>query len=162
MKILAIVVSLLAVNTALATPKSIRSALSEIEQFYKELQKSDIVEKHYWVGFSQGTQATALLKNSSVCNQPKGFLKSSLTEVLFNIERHTNVAIELGFYGSPDEVLINQRQDQAMEQLSLVLKNKELALCVDDTVPSYSDGHEKYFVRVSGRLMFVFEVGYPD
>ncbi|MFP5519850.1 MAG: hypothetical protein ACLGGX_08100 [Bdellovibrionia bacterium] len=140
----------------------LNTLLGDIESFYDRLHLVDLIEMHYWLDFKVGIPAEDLQKTSGECATSDKFNVAAAQDVVFNLQRHTTVAIELGYYGSAEQEEMFFKQNELLEKLTQILDRKRLALCVDYTTPEYSDGHEKYFVMVNGKLRFVFEVGYPD
>ena len=145
--------------TAQASDKT--NAASQLEAIYNKIAVYE--NEHYWIHFSSDLDAEMDLAESQACKSSQSFkpdLLVSLIEVLFD---RIKIGIDLSYIeNEQSKKELTEDLDKALERLRDELENDNLSVYVETNYPPYSDGHEKIFIKVNGKLKYAFQVGRPD
>ncbi|GEM_PF-6315825 len=139
------------------------SSLAAISSVYNATNEADLLESNYWLSFDfSSSQLSQQLQESSFCKKAKNFRASNVTEISKIIGQEVNEGIDRGFGKSKEASELQKELNEALEEFQADFGAHKIKICIDNSIPAYSDGHEMKFVQVNGAIKFVFEVGYPD
>lgn len=133
--------------------------LTQLEFFYYRLSEEPIGE-NYYINFS--TQIRPFLGENPLCQDANNFKNTSSSKVIETMSAHLTKAIDHAYDGSDGWFDRIEEREHILKNLKKALAGKKITTCVSKTFPRYSDGNEATFVKVDGKMAFVFEVGFPQ
>jgi len=139
-------------------------SLQRLWGFYDEIdgQGVDLVDFNLYVGYLPQRSAEQARKDSETCRHLSHFQKTSPREITQSLAVGLESAIEIAFQTTQEKKLKFKELESILRDLRTDMAGRKLELCVDQSTPAYSDGHEVYFVRADGKTAFGFEIGSPD
>ncbi len=147
-------------NSAFA---NVQTALREIEIVYATVNEADLVDYNYFLNFSRELPTVKQqLTDSESCQDQADFVPVKATEIVGMIHDEVSEGMRRAFEATDSYSDQLNALHKASDSLIQALKNRSIRVCTVMSYPSYSDGHETRFVKISGRLAFAFEVGSPD
>ena len=150
-------------SVAQAASADLQPALEKLERVYAEVTDADLVDYNYFLNFNrEAPTVKAMLADSEGCESRDQFEKIAPEELVALIKDELGEGIRRVSEGTdsyPEQMIA---LNEATESLAAALESRTVRICTVTLYPSYSDGHEMKFVKISGRLTFVFEVGSPD
>ena len=151
--------SLLITGTAFAAPTA--KTLGNVSSVYKEmndyLMDGDL---HLYLNFAYKRQdVVEALANNKRCNNNQNYKVTHKKKVLETMQEDLTQEFEMVDDGSWAYL---ERLEAIFGTLSKELGTSKIEICKEYSMPAYSDGHEASFVKVDGKLVFVFEKGQPD
>ncbi len=150
-------------NFAFANQTNPLQALGELAE---EIATSEVEFISLKLTHSQNELAT-LLKTSSICSKQKNYNQMESEDLASQIKMAFSKAYTMmldqeiidqddGYYGKIETL------QSAIHLFKMNEVKSQLTVCVEDTVPAYSDGHRLILVFKAERPLFAFEIGQPD
>ncbi|MBP6219063.1 MAG: hypothetical protein KA436_10800 [Oligoflexales bacterium] len=156
------IITLFFIGLSTNTQAMDQEILIQLSSIYKDISAVDLEPMNYWVDFEyESTSLNRTLQKSSYCLKNKNYMKFSRKKLLLSIQDDLSEAIDLGF---KDVHAFPLHTDlfRVLKLLDQALRSHLIEICEDTSTPPYSDGHQARFVKVDGKLTFIFQKGYPD
>lgn len=140
--------------------------IAAFEELAAEIAFSDVEYIHVKMTLNK-TEMLDLLNASSKCKKIQNFKVTSASKITDHINSAFKEAYSLmleqelmdhddGYYGRMETL------EDALIQFEANESKSKLQVCIEDSVPAYSDGHRLIAVFKSGKPYFIFEIGRPD
>ncbi len=140
--------------------------VATLEELAAEISFSDVEYIHLKVT-RHDEEILDLLKATSKCDQKQNFKSTTASKITQLIRAAFDEAYSLMLEQEvidQDDGYFSRREtlEAALVDFKKIESHAKLKLCIEDSVPAYSDGHRLIAILKNGAPFFTFEVGRPD